>query len=291
MKHTEAHFRPATNHIRGFTLIEMVVVIVVSTILLAFVANFMTVPMDAYLAQKRRSEFIGDADRLMRTLASDVRTAVPNSIRFTNVGADSYITLLPAVATSTYKVASGDLMTFPATVHQFVTMGIFANVAPTYVVIGNLGSAGKDAYQLTNVISGNISIANSASESTVTVNSSGGSTFTSPSPSQRVYGVNGPVSYWCSQVNRTVIRYQNHTIAAVAGSPTNPGAWIASGATQSIVASNVGSCFANQDPPVTALAQGGGLLNLTMTLNNPATAANSAETITLFQQFRVENDL
>ncbi len=65
----------------GFTLIEMIVVIVITGIIAGVVAVFLKAPVQGYIDSARRAELTDIADTAIRRMARDVRTAVPNSVR------------------------------------------------------------------------------------------------------------------------------------------------------------------------------------------------------------------
>ena len=69
---------------RGFTLIELVITIVVGSIVVAFMAMFIVIPMEAYSAQTRRAQLVDDADSALRFMGRDLRSALPNSVRVTS---------------------------------------------------------------------------------------------------------------------------------------------------------------------------------------------------------------
>lgn len=66
---------------RGFTLIEMIVVIVITGIIAGIVAIFIQAPVQGYIDSSRRAELTDIADTALRRMARDVRLAVPNSVR------------------------------------------------------------------------------------------------------------------------------------------------------------------------------------------------------------------
>lgn len=66
---------------RGFTLVELVVVIVVGAILAATIAVFLRPALDTWLAARDRAELSAQAGQAMQRMVRDVRTAVPNSLR------------------------------------------------------------------------------------------------------------------------------------------------------------------------------------------------------------------
>ena len=63
----------------GFTLIELVLVIVLSTIVVSFMAMFIAGPVRAYTDQARRSELVDLAESSLRRIARDVRRALPTA--------------------------------------------------------------------------------------------------------------------------------------------------------------------------------------------------------------------
>lgn len=68
----------------GFTLIEMVIVMVIVGIMAATIAVFFRPAIDAYFGSRHRIELAAQADIALRRMVQDVRTAVPNSIRTPN---------------------------------------------------------------------------------------------------------------------------------------------------------------------------------------------------------------
>ena len=68
----------------GFTLIELVIVIVIIGILGAMSTELITLPVNSYLNLKRRTTLVDTADITLRRMQRDVRRALPNSIRITD---------------------------------------------------------------------------------------------------------------------------------------------------------------------------------------------------------------
>ena len=65
----------------GFTLIELVMVIVVSGVMAAALVVFFRPAIEGYLASRARADLTDQADTALRRMVRDVRLAVPNSIR------------------------------------------------------------------------------------------------------------------------------------------------------------------------------------------------------------------
>jgi MSHA biogenesis protein MshO len=86
---------------RGFTLIELILVIVVGSALAATLVVFMRPALLGYLATRARADLVEQADSALRRMARDVRVAVPNSIR--QPGSQCF-ELLPSSAGGRYRM-------------------------------------------------------------------------------------------------------------------------------------------------------------------------------------------
>ncbi|WP_114971285.1 PulJ/GspJ family protein [Rhodoferax ferrireducens] len=64
----------------GFTLVELIMVIVIMGVIGGIVSVFMKSPIDAYFASARRAALTDVADTAVRRIARDIRKALPNSI-------------------------------------------------------------------------------------------------------------------------------------------------------------------------------------------------------------------
>ena len=247
----------------GFTLIEMIVTIVVGSIVVAFMAMFIVIPMDAYSAQTRRAELVDDADSALRFMSRDLASALPNSVRVSTSGTVTAIELLATVSAARYR-DGGPLsdptqeLDFTATDTEFATTAAFANLTvpwtstSAYLSIYNVGIPGANAYEMANVITpagtGITITAFSSSlgayQNQVTMNFASTTNptfkFAYGSPGKRVYLVSGPVSYLCDTSVGTLTRYSGYTIGY--SQPVSAATLSAAGATAALVASNAGAC-------------------------------------------------
>lgn len=141
MRAGESMTHPANLRQRGVTLIEMIVVIVVSGILLAITGMFVRNQITAYTDVARRTELADIADGALRRIARDVQNSVPNSVR--PLAIDSpYIELVPIVGAGRFASQDTLTLTSPLTV-QGTPISILAGQS---LVICNTGQNPADLY-------------------------------------------------------------------------------------------------------------------------------------------------
>jgi len=68
-------------HIRGVTLIELIIVITISGIVATILGVILVRPIQGYEAQVRRAQLVDAAEMAVRRLGHDIRQALPNSVR------------------------------------------------------------------------------------------------------------------------------------------------------------------------------------------------------------------
>jgi len=217
--------------IRGFTMVEMVVVIVISGILATVVAQLIQRPVESYQAMSRRARLVDKADSALLRLDRELRNALPNSIRISCSG--RCIEFLHTQVGSRYRALPvGDILSFnPVDVDtSFEVLGPLPNSSSIQtgtlvsdcrnnqsacLVVYNTGLAGSDAYLMDNAAT-IVSITSGATTTLNFLNSgfNGGVTaFPYSSPEQRFYVVDTPVSYLCDLATGTIRRYQGYTIS------------------------------------------------------------------------------
>lgn len=216
---------------RGFTLIELVMVIVIMGVVGGMVAVFMRSPVEAYVASGRRAGLTDVADTTMRRISRDLRTALPNSIR---TPAASCIEFIPTKTGGRYRteervVGDNSSLNFAVADATFNMLGDHTALpaeqqigAGDVIVVYNLGIAGADAYANDNtaVVSGAPVVAGTPAETTIGI---AAKQFPLASGSNRFHVVPGaePVVGYACPGDGTLRRYvRNLPYAAPAACPT-----------------------------------------------------------------------
>lgn len=273
----------------GFTLVEMIVVIVITGIIGGIVAIFVKAPVQGYMDSARRAEMTDIADTAFRRITRDLRLALPNSVRINTSGSVYFLDFLATTGGGRYRASgsgttycpaaaptNGDALIFNAADTCFEILGPSLQFqANDQVVIYNLGIPGADAYS-GNTASSDVRRAYAGSTAApvnfVTLSST--QRFPFESPAQRFQIVHEQVRYVCDPGAHTLTRYAWAGNAIVAPSATVP----AGGA---LLATNVGGCSFSYDANV--VAQQAGLVNMWLTLSE------SGESITLYSTAHVNN--
>jgi MSHA biogenesis protein MshO len=126
----------------GFTLVELVLVMIVTSIIAASVAVFFKPAIDSYFDARRRAELTDTADTALRRVGREVRRAVPNSIRIPN---DQCFEMVPTKAGGLYRRADDTVhadadpldTTGPDASFDVLSLSGAGLVAGDSVVIGN----------------------------------------------------------------------------------------------------------------------------------------------------------
>lgn len=278
---------------RGFTLIELVTTLTVSVIVVGFVAHFISGPVGGFNDQVRRARLVDAADSALSRLRRDVRRALPNSVRVTGATGVTALEVLGTVDGARYRAqppgGAVEVLDFSATDGSFDVLGPFTQVAKPftstnhYLSIYNVGVPGADAYQLANVITPpgtQIGIQAGAVPGTDRVTVSPAFRFAYSSPSQRVFLVEGPITYLCDTTAGTLVRYDSYTIDPSQGARDSHGELLGAGANVALVAEGVTSCTFNYTP---GTPERSGLLSARLDI------AEEGETVSLLSQVHVDN--
>ena len=256
--------------VRGFTLVEAVIVIILTGILAAMAAVFIRGPVTAYQDVTRRAELTDIADGALRRIARDIRAALPNSVRVAgtcNGAASCFLEFVPINSAGRYRAEGpGDFIDFAAAADTFDVIGPGVDIGVgESIVIYNLGIPGSDVYAGTNRRN-----ATTTGTGLANVGYNGGALIL-PSPANRFQVVATPVSYVCNPPSGLLQRYASDAYAL--GQPQPPAG------TPALLATNVANCrFAYQ-----SLNQRNGLITLELGISR------SGETVSLVHQIHVNN--
>jgi MSHA biogenesis protein MshO len=279
-----AHMHAGRQH--GFTLVEAIMVMVITGVLAGILVLFIRQPVQNYLDASGRAELGDQADLALRRMTRELRGALPNSVRTGGVGGVSLIEFIPTKIGGRYLSAEDNPVggqpvldfvngTQVFTVDGVLPVGVTAivgGVGGDDIVIANFGTGfvGADAYLGVN--RGHVAGVN-VNNNRVTLDAVS-FISASPSPDQRFQVVQQPVMFVCDPVARTLTRFWNYGYQV---------ATPAAGAGRSaVLARNVVSCDFQYglQPNVHT-----GLIGLSIVLGRP----NSTETIALTHQIHVDN--
>jgi MSHA biogenesis protein MshO len=268
----------------GFTLVELVMVIVIMGVIGGIVSVFMKSPIDAYIASGRRAALTDVADTVVRRMARDFRSSLPNSIR---TSGSSCIEFIPTKTGGRYRADEKTLgddtsLDFSRTDSTFNMLGS-NNALPVgqkigandLVVVYNLGIAGASAYDP--VISNNFTTVTSvgpesAAETTINIApkqfplASGGNRF------HVVAATEQQVAYVCNGTN---------LYRSVASAPTTAASCTPSGP---IIASHVNCAQTSFSYSGSDLARNA-LVSMVLSLLD----SSGTETVTLQHEVHVSN--
>lgn len=268
----------------GFTLLEMIVVIVITGVLASIVAVFIRTPVEGYVDSARRAELTDAADVALRRMARDIRLALPNSLRVTNSGGVTYIEFIMTSGGGRYRdpadgSTAGNFLSFTDSTNRvFDVLGpLPALAAGDFIVVYNLGSGFNPANAYACSGACNRAQVQSVAGNTVTLVSNPFATQSPPLPSpgsrfQVVPAAVRAVTYACTPTTTgNLTRSWNYGFNSVQVPPA--------GGSSAILATGA-RCSVDY---VAAATGRNGLLYLELTL------LSGGESVTLFNQIHVDN--
>ncbi|MDP2560724.1 prepilin-type N-terminal cleavage/methylation domain-containing protein [Psychrobium sp. 1_MG-2023] len=195
---------------RGFSLIELIIVIIVLAIVGVGTTSFVRFGFEVYQDTAGRDRQISDSRFLIERLTRELRSALPNSVRVSNDG--KCVEFMPIVASSSYV----DIPVAPEAASDQVTV-VNSQITATWpspkIIVYPLRAA--DIYSSSSGTSGKIFDIKSIPTSTdnvITLTLENSVRFLKESPTERYFIVEEPVSY-CQVNNERVMRYQGYSPA------------------------------------------------------------------------------
>ena len=262
-------------HADGFTLIEMIVVIVITAILAGMVGMFIQRPVQGYYSGMMRAELTDVAGNSLERISREVRLALPNSTRVDATGVA--LEFIPSTAGGRYRTEGADKLDFTIADTSFDVLGPPVDiVAGQSIVVYNLGTGiiDSDAY-----VGNNRRLYAGATGTVANVAITSAAAFPAAnfSPPFRFHVVDQPVTYVCS--GNTLTRFTGYGFQASIS--TTPGG------SSTVIANNVSACSFNYDSSL--VASRAGLVTMRLSLSETPAGGGGAETVSLFSAVHVDN--
>jgi len=281
---------------RGFTLVELIVVIFLTGILAGGSSVYIARLVEGYMSTQRRAELSDTADLALRRMGRDIKMALPMSLRISSAGGATYIEFLATKAGGRYQYK---LACFNASCNSLTTLGHVNDGSwPFAANSDRLSLWSQDYGTALNCAAGDVSawcagtpgVTNWAPVITAFGNSGNEQTLSFASTSFSAIGdqqsgtfrvIEGPVSYVCDPTAGTLTRYWAYALPQQTQWTGTP----PTGAQSAVLATRVTGCQIHYDSSASAQQGllGRGLLSLGLTLSM------QSETISLVQQVHVNN--
>lgn len=287
----------AASRSRGFSLVELIVVIVITGVMASVVGLFISGPIQGFLDQSRRAELVDGAQLALTRMGRDLRGALPNSVRISGNAIEILLTADGDRYRAETPGAAADRLEFTAADDAFNTLAPLSPPSPVpglglpYVVTGALAiyplqQMGADPYVAADRVmtpSGNIQITpvtnSGATEYRVALGAA--HQFPFDSPTRRVFLVSGPVSYLCDAGE--LLRYDGYVVQSGQAATRAAFAGLIPAPAATIVVKNVQSCAFAYSP---GTAQRNAVVSVGLALANPNAPD---ERVRLVRQVHVSN--
>jgi MSHA biogenesis protein MshO len=282
----------------GFTLIEMIVVMVLVGILAGTLFMILRGPMQAISANEGRARLVDIAETALQRMTREIRLALPYSIRVSGAGAVEFLRILDggryrnkgasrlkfnqkngtfdslSTLNNAGSVATGTGST--ACINGSADCMVVYNIGqPLTVASATASGSSANAYLgASAAYEGNIATVSAAAANSVSFdnNDLAGWSFSFKSPRQRFHIVDTPVSFVCS--GGEVHRFSGYAIT-----PTQS---VTPGGTDNLLVDQVSACTFTLRAPTLTRA---GLLTVSLTIND----ATLGQSVTLLQQVHLDN--
>ncbi len=287
----------------GFTLIELVVVVVLLSVVMGMTATLTLKPLQAYGNVRLRAALTDTAESATRRMGRDIRSALPNSLRV--AGGGLALELLHVLDGARYRAEAG-VNTSTSVVHTldthwldftdqedsfnilggFQELGLAYGVGspagyrlaiyPTEAAIYNDAATSANPGVITSGVAGGFQLADEVDEDRIVLTPT--LKFRLASPRQRVFVVDTPVTYLCDLATEELTRYSGYSIASA--QPTDGSVVPLSAGGIALLATNVTGCDFRYN---TSTAAHSGLVTIDLTI------AQDGEGVRLLHQIHVSN--
>lgn len=301
---------PIARRTRGFTLVEAIVVMLLTAILAGIMVVFIRKPVQSYVETAARAELNDAAEIALRRMARELRSAVPNSIRLTSSGGATFLEFIPSKAGGRYLAAEDGAVStaqdphpplnfIDATARQFEVVGPMPPAPYTIAVNDNIilsnfgtGFTDADAYALNASNRAVVMAINGNGGKIITLVSNPFAGHVNPSPGKRFIVAGTPVTFACvndaSTGRQRLLRYADYDFQPNQADPATIVLPSPRQVSMALMADNVLGCnftataAANRQTALVGLA-------LALARVKPGAAATDVETVTLAQQIHVDN--
>lgn len=192
----------------GFTLVELIMVIVVLGILATGSVRFIALSAEGLVDTGARQALASSATIAVEKVLRDARRALPNSVRVFDDGGNQCLELVPILYSSVYlSVPTASAATSFKSIQFVNAVGGESGYVAVYP---SSSESVYDANKATAVAS-TVGAVGSADENLQTITFTDGASYRFPtdSPKKRFYLVSQPISF-CNDSNGRLWRYQNY---------------------------------------------------------------------------------
>lgn len=201
----------------GFTLIELVSVIVILAIIAAFSTQFIVTSLDSYYAGKRSNDLVNKGRTSLEQISRYLRSSVPNSTRVSASG--NCLEVMPSVGGAFYDGQVADSENGAASISNISTSPFSLRLGNAeYAIVGALDSSDIYSSSLPSALT---SLSSTVGDPIETLNFDLPHRFIRNSISQRVYIGDNPVRFCVS--GGDLLLYENFGLITSSLTDTNPG--------------------------------------------------------------------
>ena len=286
-------------NMKGFTLIELVMVIVLIGALSSVTSIFITGPVSGFVDSSRRAELIDITETALQRMTREIHEALPNSVRISDNGTQFAVEYLSTLTGGRYRdlqatAGPSNKLNFNTSSDSFDILGglpdfgLVDTVGGTgqanclnntvdCLVIYNTGTSATDF----NAYNGdNIAAITAVSNTSMTFNNSDipAWSFPAKSPNNRFFVVDTPTSFVCDSSSGELLMYQGYNITA--GQPLTAASFGVAGA---VLADKVSNCGVNTFLYNAGAGMRYGLVVIRLTISA------DGENVSLLQQAHVLN--